>query len=90
VREGWSSRYRGDSDVRVSRAIQYDGRTLMVQLWCIHSGEISLCEQMVTQLRMAVLSGELKPGERLPSGRGCAGAGVSAGCECVDCGAEGD
>jgi DNA-binding transcriptional regulator YhcF (GntR family) len=41
----------------------------MVQLWFIHSGEISLCEQMVTQLRMAVLSGELKPGERLPSVR---------------------
>lgn len=44
----------------------------MVQLWFIHSGEISLCEQMVTQIRMAVLSGELKPGERLPSVRALA------------------
>jgi len=44
----------------------------MVQLWFIHSGEISLCEQMVTQLRMAVLSGELKAGERLPSVRALA------------------
>ncbi len=44
----------------------------MVQLWFIHSGEISLCEQMVTQVRMAVLSGELKPGERLPSVRALA------------------
>lgn len=44
----------------------------MVQLWFIHSGEISLCEQMVTQLRLAVLSGELKPGERLPSVRALA------------------
>jgi DNA-binding transcriptional regulator YhcF (GntR family) len=44
----------------------------MVQLWFIHSGEVSLCEQMVTQVRMAVLSGELKPGERLPSVRALA------------------
>jgi len=45
---------------------------LMVQLWLLHSGEVSLCEQMVTQMRMAVLSGELKPGERLPSVRALA------------------
>jgi DNA-binding transcriptional regulator YhcF (GntR family) len=44
----------------------------MVPLWFIHSGEISLCEQMVTQLRLAVLSGELEPGERLPSVRALA------------------
>ena len=44
----------------------------MVQLWFLHSGEVSLCEQMVTQVRMAVLSGELKPGERLPSVRALA------------------
>jgi DNA-binding transcriptional regulator YhcF (GntR family) len=44
----------------------------MVQLWFLHSGEVSLCEQMVTQVRMAVLSGELKSGERLPSVRALA------------------
>ncbi len=44
----------------------------MVQLWFVHSGEVSLCEQMVTQVRMAVLSGELKAGERMPSVRALA------------------
>ena len=44
----------------------------MVQLWLLHSGEVSLCEQMVTQVRMAVLSGALKPGERLLSVRALA------------------
>jgi DNA-binding transcriptional regulator YhcF (GntR family) len=44
----------------------------MVKLWLMHSGEISLPEQIATQMRLAVLSGELRPGERLPSVRALA------------------
>jgi len=44
----------------------------MVKLWLMHSGEVSLPDQIVTQLRMAVLSGELRPRERLPSVRALA------------------
>jgi DNA-binding transcriptional regulator YhcF (GntR family) len=44
----------------------------MVKLWLMHSGEISLPEQIATQMRLAVLSSELQPGERLPSVRALA------------------
>lgn len=44
----------------------------MVKLWLMHSGEVSLPDQIATQLRMAVLSAELRPGERLPSVRALA------------------
>jgi DNA-binding transcriptional regulator YhcF (GntR family) len=45
---------------------------LMLNLWFVHSSEVSLPEQIVTQVRMAVLAGDLQPGERLPSVRGLA------------------
>jgi DNA-binding transcriptional regulator YhcF (GntR family) len=44
----------------------------MLKLWFVHSSEVSLPEQIVTQVRMAVLAGDLRPGEKLPSVRGLA------------------
>jgi DNA-binding transcriptional regulator YhcF (GntR family) len=38
-----------------------------VRFWLIHSSEVSLHEQIVRQVTLGVLSGELAPGERLPS-----------------------
>jgi DNA-binding transcriptional regulator YhcF (GntR family) len=38
-----------------------------VRLWLVHSSEVSLHEQIVRQVTLGVLSGELAPGERLPS-----------------------
>jgi DNA-binding transcriptional regulator YhcF (GntR family) len=40
-----------------------------VRLWLNRSGEISLREQLTTQVRLGILCRELKPGERLPSTR---------------------
>lgn len=38
-----------------------------MRLWFDHSSEVTLHEQIVTQMRLGILSGELSPGERLPS-----------------------
>ncbi len=38
-----------------------------MRLWFDHSSEVTLHEQIVTQIRLGILSGELSPGERLPS-----------------------
>jgi DNA-binding transcriptional regulator YhcF (GntR family) len=38
-----------------------------VRFWLVHSSEVSLHEQIVRQVTLGVLSGELAPGERLPS-----------------------
>ena len=38
-----------------------------MRLWLVHSSEVSLHEQIVRQVTLGVLSGELAPGERLPS-----------------------
>jgi GntR family transcriptional regulator len=40
-----------------------------MRLWLNRSGEISLREQLTTQVRLGILCRELKPGERLPSTR---------------------
>jgi len=40
-----------------------------MHFWFVHSGEVSIREQIVTQITLGVLSGELAPGERLPSTR---------------------
>jgi DNA-binding transcriptional regulator YhcF (GntR family) len=38
-----------------------------MRLWLNHSGEVSLLQQLSIQIVLAILSGELAPGERLPS-----------------------
>ena len=40
-----------------------------MRFWFIHSSEVSLRAQIVTQIRLGILSGELAPAERLPSVR---------------------
>jgi len=40
-----------------------------MQLWLNRTGEVSLREQMITQIVLAILCRELAPGERLPSTR---------------------
>lgn len=40
-----------------------------MHLWFIHSSEVSIREQIVTQITLGILSEELVPGERLPSTR---------------------
>jgi GntR family transcriptional regulator len=40
-----------------------------MQLWFAHAGEVTLREQLVTQVTLAILSGDLIPGQRLPSTR---------------------
>jgi DNA-binding transcriptional regulator YhcF (GntR family) len=40
-----------------------------MHFWFIHSGEVSVREQIVTQITLGILSEELVPGERLPSTR---------------------
>ncbi len=40
-----------------------------MRLWFVHSGEVSLQDQIVTQITLGILTRELAPGERLPSVR---------------------
>jgi len=40
-----------------------------MRLWLNRTGEVSLREQLITQVVLAILCNELKPGERLPSTR---------------------
>jgi DNA-binding transcriptional regulator YhcF (GntR family) len=40
-----------------------------MRLWFVHSGEVSLQDQIVTQISLGILTRELAPGERLPSVR---------------------
>jgi len=40
-----------------------------MRFWFVHSGEVSIREQIVTQVTLGILSEELAPGERLPSTR---------------------
>src|SRR5580692_5576720 len=40
-----------------------------MRLWLNHTGEVSLREQLTTQIVLAILSRELPPGHRLPSTR---------------------
>jgi DNA-binding transcriptional regulator YhcF (GntR family) len=40
-----------------------------MRFWFIHSGDVSLHDQIVTQVSLAILSGDLGPAERLPGVR---------------------
>lgn len=40
-----------------------------MRFWFVHSSEISIREQLITQIVLGILSDELAPGERLPSTR---------------------
>lgn len=40
-----------------------------MQLWFAHGSEVTLREQLVTQIVLGILSGDLAPGQRLPSTR---------------------
>lgn len=40
-----------------------------MRLWLSRGGEVSIRDQIVTQVVLGILSGELKPGQRLPSTR---------------------
>lgn len=40
-----------------------------MRFWFVHSGEVSIREQIVTQITLGILSEELSPGDRLPSTR---------------------
>jgi DNA-binding transcriptional regulator YhcF (GntR family) len=40
-----------------------------VRLWFAPGSDVPLYRQLVTQVVLAILSGDLKPGERLPSTR---------------------
>lgn len=40
-----------------------------MRFWFVHSGEVSLREQICTQVNLGIASGELQPGQRLPSTR---------------------
>ena len=40
-----------------------------MQLWFSHASEVSIREQLVTQIVLGILSDDLAPGQRLPSTR---------------------
>src|SRR6201988_4897456 len=40
-----------------------------MQLWCARGSEVSIREQLVTQVILGILSDDLSPGQRLPSTR---------------------
>ncbi len=40
-----------------------------MQLWFTHRGELSIREQLVTQIILGILSDDIAPGQRLPSTR---------------------
>jgi GntR family transcriptional regulator len=40
-----------------------------MRFWFVHSGEVSLREQLCTQVALGIACGELRPGQRLPSTR---------------------
>jgi DNA-binding transcriptional regulator YhcF (GntR family) len=47
-------------------AFQYD---VSMRLWLSRSSDVSIRDQLATQVVLSILSGELKPGQRLPSTR---------------------
>jgi len=43
-----------------------------MKFWFVHSGDVSIHDQIVTQISLGILSGDLNPGDRLPSIRAIA------------------
>ena len=58
---------------RVVFAVAVDGATIWlrfgVRLWFAHNSEVPIYRQLVTQVVLAILCGDLQPGDRLPSTR---------------------
>src|ERR1700727_2133749 len=53
----------------------------LVRLWFAPSSEVHIYRQLVTQVVLAILSGDLRPGERLPSTRvAIGGSSFMLGC----------
>jgi DNA-binding transcriptional regulator YhcF (GntR family) len=40
-----------------------------MHLWLSKNSEVPIREQLITQIRLAILSDDLKPGQKLPSTR---------------------
>ncbi len=61
-----------DIEARSKSQAKHDCETLTMKFWFVHSGEVSLQDQIVTQVSLGILSGDLGAGERLPSIRALA------------------
>lgn len=61
---------KGDETGRLS-AFQCDKTTeaSRVRLWFVPTSEVPIYRQLVTQVVLAILSNDLRPGDRLPSTR---------------------
>ncbi len=66
VRFDAKSETGGEPDAACVRLV-YDRLREEMRFWFVHSGDVSLHDQIVTQVSLGILSGDLAPGDRLPS-----------------------